>query len=261
MAKETKKDPQDLSVEEKLRALYQLQTMLSEIDKIKTLRGELPLEVQDLEDEVTGLGTRIDKINREIADLKQDVAQKKNEIDAARSSVEKYKTQLDNVRNNREYDMLNKEIEFQNLEIELCEKRIREYTAAAAAKAEEIERSSAQLEERKKDLDVKKSELNEIVAETEKDEKALMDKSERYQKHIEPRWLRLYERIRNNAHNGLAVVCVERDACGGCFSKIPPQRQIDIRMHKKIISCEYCGRFLVDDSIKEKAEEIVKNDN
>ncbi len=246
MAKETKKDPQDLSVEEKLRALYQLQTMLSEIDKIKTLRGELPLEVQDLEDEVTGLGTRIDKINREIADLKQDVAQKKNEIDAARSSVEKYKTQLDNVRNNREYDMLNKEIEFQNLEIELCEKRIREYTAAAAAKAEEIERSSAQLEERKKDLDVKKSELNEIVAETKQEEEKLREKAKTLETTIEPRLLQAFKRIRKNSRNGLGIVYVQRDACGGCFNKIPPQRQLDIRMRKKIIVCEYCGRIMID---------------
>ena len=246
MAKETKKDPQDLSVEEKLRALYQLQTMLSEIDKIKTLRGELPLEVQDLEDEVTGLGTRIDKINREIADLKQDVAQKKNEIDATRSSVEKYKTQLDNVRNNREYDMLNKEIEFQNLEIELCEKRIREYTAAAAAKAEEIERSSAQLEERKKDLDVKKSELNEIVAETKQEEEKLREKAKTLETTIEPRLLQAFKRIRKNSRNGLGIVYVQRDACGGCFNKIPPQRQLDIRMRKKIIVCEYCGRIMID---------------
>ena len=246
MAKETKKDPQDLSVEEKLRALYQLQTMLSEIDKIKTLRGELPLEVQDLEDEVTGLGTRIDKINREIADLKQDVTQKKNEIDAARSSVEKYKTQLDNVRNNREYDMLNKEIEFQNLEIELCEKRIREYTAAAAAKAEEIERSSAQLEERKKDLDVKKSELNEIVAETKQEEEKLREKAKTLETTIEPRLLQAFKRIRKNSRNGLGIVYVQRDACGGCFNKIPPQRQLDIRMRKKIIVCEYCGRIMID---------------
>ena len=246
MAKETKKDPQDLSVEEKLRALYQLQTMLSEIDKIKTLRGELPLEVQDLEDEVTGLGTRIDKINREIADLKQDVAQKKNEIDAARSSVEKYKTQLDNVRNNREYDMLNKEIEFQNLEIELCEKRIREYTAAAAAKAEEIERSSAQLEERRKDLDVKKSELNEIVAETKQEEEKLREKAKTLETTIEPRLLQAFKRIRKNSRNGLGIVYVQRDACGGCFNKIPPQRQLDIRMRKKIIVCEYCGRIMID---------------
>ena len=246
MAKETKKDPQDLSVEEKLRALYQLQTMLSEIDKIKTLRGELPLEVQDLEDEVTGLGTRIDKINREIADLKQDVTQKKNEIDAARSSVEKYKTQLDNVRNNREYDMLNKEIEFQNLEIELCEKRIREYTAAAAAKAEEIERSSAQLEERKKDLDVKKSELNEIVAETKQEEEKLREKAKTLETTIEPRLLQAFKRIRKNSRTGLGIVYVQRDACGGCFNKIPPQRQLDIRMRKKIIVCEYCGRIMID---------------
>ena len=191
MAKEVKKDPQDMSVEEKLKALYQLQTMLSEIDKIKTLRGELPLEVQDLEDEVAGLTTRIEKINREIADLKGDVAKKKNEITDAKASVDKYKDQLDNVRNNREYDVLSKEIEFQTLEIELCEKRIKEYT-------------------------------------------------------IEPRLLQAFKRIRKNSRNGLGIVYVQRDACGGCFNKIPPQRQLDIRMRTKIIVCEYCGRIMID---------------
>ena len=246
MAKEVKKDPQDMSVEEKLEALYQLQTMLSEIDKIKTLRGELPLEVQDLEDEVAGLTTRIEKINREIADLKGDVAKKKNEITDAQASVDKYKDQLDNVRNNREYDVLSKEIEFQTLEIELCEKRIKEYNAAAAAKADEIAKSEALLDERRKDLDVKKSELDEIVAETKQEEEKLREKAKAVEATIEPRLLQAFKRIRKNSRNGLGIVYVQRDACGGCFNKIPPQRQLDIRMRKKIIVCEYCGRIMID---------------
>ena len=246
MAKEVKKDPQDMSVEEKLKALYQLQTMLSEIDKIKTLRGELPLEVQDLEDEVAGLTTRIEKINREIADLKGDVAKKKNEITDAKASVDKYKDQLDNVRNNREYDVLSKEIEFQTLEIELCEKRIKEYNAAAAAKADEIAKSEALLDERRKDLDVKKSELDEIVAETKQEEEKLREKAKAVEATIEPRLLQAFKRIRKNSRNGLGIVYVQRDACGGCFNKIPPQRQLDIRMRTKIIVCEYCGRIMID---------------
>ena len=181
MAKEAKKDPNELTVEEKLRALYQLQSMLSEIDKIKTLRGELPLEVQDLEDEVAGLSTRIEKIQNEIAELKANVVNKKIEIEAAKVSVEKYKGQQENVRNNREYDVLSKEIEFQTLETT-----------------------------------------------------------------IEPRLLQAFKRIRKNSRNGLGVVYVQRDACGGCFNKIPPQKQLDIRSRKKIIVCEYCGRIMVD---------------
>ena len=232
MAKEVKKDPNELSVEEKLRALYQLQTMLSEIDKIKTLRGELPLEVQDLEDEVTGLSTRIDKI--------------KAEIETAKTSIEKYKSQQDNVRNNREYDVLTKEIEFQSLEVELCEKRIREYTASIKTKEEEIVKSEQLLEERKKDLDVKKNELDEIISETKAEEEKLREKAKNLETTIEPRLLQAFKRIRKNSRNGLGITYVQRDACGGCFNKIPPQKQLDIRMRKKIIVCEYCGRIMID---------------
>lgn len=245
MAKE-KKDPTDLNVEQKLKALYQLQTMLSEIDKIKTLRGELPLEVQDLEDEVTGLNTRIEKIKNDMADLKQAIAKKKEEIETAKSSVVKYKEQQDNVRNNREYDMLSKEIEFQTLEIELCEKRIKEFTNAEKNKAEECERSEKQLEEREKDLEIKKSELEEIVAETKQEEERLREKTKTLETTIESRLLQAFKRIRKNSRNGLGIVYVQRDACGGCFNKIPPQRQLDIRMRKKIIVCEYCGRIMID---------------
>lgn len=246
MAKETKKDPQDLTVEEKLKALYQLQTMLSEIDKIKTLRGELPLEVQDLEDEVAGLTTRIEKINNEIIELKNIIVTKKHEIETAKVSIDKYKSQLDNVRNNREYDVLSKEIEFQTLEIELCEKRIKEYTQSIVNKNEEIEKSSLLLDERKKDLEVKKTELEEIVAETKQEEEKLREKTKNLESTIEPRLLQAFKRIRKNSRNGLGIVYVQRDACGGCFNKIPPQRQLDIRMRKKIIVCEYCGRIMID---------------
>ena len=246
MAKEAKKDPNELSVEEKLRALYQLQTMLSEIDKIKTLRGELPLEVQDLEDEVTGLSTRIEKIKGEIEELKSNVASKKIEIETAKTSIDKYKSQQDNVRNNREYDVLTKEIEFQSLEVELCEKRIKEYTAGINAKEEEIVKSEQMLEERKKDLEVKKNELDEIVAETKQEEEKLREKAKNLEATIEPRLLQSFKRIRKNSRNGLGIVYVQRDACGGCFNKIPPQKQLDIRMRKKIIVCEYCGRIMID---------------
>ena len=261
MAKEAKKDPNELTVEQKLKTLFQLQTMLSEIDKIKTLRGELPLEVQDLEDEIAGLSTRIDKIKAEVSELKAAIAGKRVEIEAAKASVEKYKSQQDNVRNNREYDFLTKEIEFQTLEIELCEKRIKEFTAEEQEKSEEVAKSTAALEERQKDLDQKKSELDEIISETKQEEEKLRDKAKDLETKIEPRLLQSFKRIRKNSRNGLGVVYVQRDACGGCFNKIPPQRQLDIRSRKKVIVCEYCGRIMIDPElagveISHKVEEV-----
>ena len=246
MAREAKKDPVDFSVEDKLKALYQLQTMLSEIDKNKTLRGQLPLELTDFEDEVAGLSTRIEKIESEIADHRSAVANKRIEIETARTSVEKYKAQQDNVRNNREYDVLSKEIEFQTLEIELCEKRIRAAQQAEKNKKEELARSTEALEERKQDLEAKKAELEEIVSETKQEEEKLREKAKHLETTIEPRLLQAFKRIRKNSRNGLGVVYVQRDACGGCFNKIPPQKQLDIRSRKKIIVCEYCGRIMVD---------------
>lgn len=246
MAKETKKDPSELTVEEKLKALYQLQSMLSEIDKIKTLRGELPLEVQDLEDDVAGLSTRIDKIKGEIDELKAAVATKKIEIESSKVAVAKYKEQQDNVRNNREYDFLTKEIEFQTLETELCDKRIKEFAADIATKTEDVQKSSEELTERQQDLAHKKNELDEIIAETKQEEEKLRDKAKVLETTIEPRLLQAFKRIRKNSRNGLGIVYVQRDACGGCFNKIPPQRQLDIRMRKKIIVCEYCGRIMID---------------
>ncbi|MEG1684692.1 MAG: C4-type zinc ribbon domain-containing protein [Bacteroides sp.] len=247
MAKETKSsEPKELTIEQKLKALYQLQTMVSEIDKIKTLRGELPLEVQDLEDEVAGLSTRIEKIRADIAEQKASIASKKIEIETAKASVEKYKVQQENVRNNREFDFLTKEIEFQTLEIELCDKRIKEFAEDEAAKSADVEKSATELDERKKDLEHKKNELDEIIAETKQEEEKLRDKAKVLETTIEPRLLQAFKRIRKNSRNGLGIVYVQRDACGGCFNKIPPQRQMDIRMRKKIIVCEYCGRIMID---------------
>lgn len=242
-----KKDAQaDMSVEEKLKSLYQLQTMLSEIDKIRILRGELPLEVQDLEDEIEGLKTRIENTKNEVSELRARVNEMKTKIDQSNSKLASYKEQLDNVRNNREYDMLNKEIEFQSLEIELANKRIREATAAEKSKEELMEKSRLTLEDRCQALDEKKNELDEIVTETKAEEEKLRERAKNIELTIEPRLLTAFKRIRKNSRNGLGIVYVQRDACGGCFAKIPPQRQLDVRMRKKVIVCEYCGRILVD---------------
>lgn len=245
MAKETK----DVSIEEKLRALYTLQQIDSKIDKIRTIRGELPLEVQDLEDEIEGLDTRIAKLNEELKSMETAIADKKNQIKESQALIKKYEGQQMNVRNNREFDALSKEIEFQQLEIQLAEKRIKENTFAITQKTEVIQASVAEVEERRKDLEHKKNELNEIVEETQKEEETLAKKSQEAASKIEERLYTAYKRIRSNARNGLSVVSVERDACGGCFNKIPPQRQLDVKTHKKIIVCEHCGRILVDQEI------------
>ncbi len=246
-AKEEKR--KEATVEEKLRALYELQLVDSEIDKIKILRGELPLEVQDLEDEVAGLETRINNYDEEVKSLQDMISKRNNEITNAMSLIRKYEEQQKNVRNNREYDSLTKEIEFQQLEIELAEKRKAEYGQEVASKNEQIEEAGKVLTERQEDLKTKKSELDAIISDTQKEEENLVKKSEDIRSRIEPRLLTAYNKIRNNARNGLAVVTVERDACGGCFNKIPPQRQLDIKSGKKIIVCEYCGRILVDSEI------------
>ncbi|NCE71661.1 zinc ribbon domain-containing protein [Odoribacter sp. Z80] len=246
MATNNNEKLQELSVEEKLQHLYELQRIDTEIDKIRTLRGELPLEVQDLEDEIAGLETRLENLKNEISEADKSVTAKKHEIAKSEELIKKYSEQLDNVRNNREYDALTKEVEFQKLEIELQNKRIREAQKTKAEKEVSLEASSKQYEEKKTDLDAKKAELDDIIAETHKDEESLMQKSEELSQNIEERLLTAYRKIRSNARNGLAVVTVDRDACGGCFNKIPPQRQLDIRSRKKIIVCEYCGRILID---------------
>ncbi len=242
-------DIKELTVEEKLRALYELQDNDSKIDKIKILRGELPLEVGDLEDEIAGLETRISNLKDELQELEQAIKDKHNNIVESTSLIKKYEEQQNNVRNNREFDSLTKEIEFQTLEIELFEKRIREFTTQMEEKKITIQDSENLLEERKNDLKHKKDELSEIIQETAKEEDELMKRSEEISQIIESRLLSAYRRIRANTRNGLAVVPVQRDACGGCFNKIPPQRQLDIRSRKKIIPCEYCGRILVDNEI------------
>ncbi len=253
MAKVTKSsEVAEMTVAEKLKALYDLQMVDTAIDKIKILRGELPLEVQDLEDEIEGLQTRVTKYDDDIEALEKSISAKKQEINNAQDLIKKYEEQQNNVRNNREYDSLSKEIEFQTLEIELCEKRIREFTAQIDEKKEVIEESRTVLNERKLDLENKKKELEDIIAETKKEEEQLEKKSDDLQEIIESRLVTAYRKIRGNARNGLAVVPVERDSCGGCFNKIPPQRQLDIASMKKIIVCEYCGRILVDPKISEE---------
>jgi predicted nucleic acid-binding Zn-ribbon protein len=236
----------DLSVEQKLSNLYKLQSMLTEIDKIKTLRGELPLEVQDLEDEVAGLQTRIQNFQLDSKDIDTAIGQQRIKITDSNTLINKYKEQLDNVRNNREFDNLSKEIEYQGLEVELAEKRIREYTGESKTVNEEIVKCKGLLAERQIDLKSKKEELDEIVSETKIQEEQLREKAKKLETTIEPRLLAAFKRIRKSARNGLAVVYIQRDACGGCFNKIPPQRQLDIKLRKKTIVCEHCGRIMID---------------
>jgi len=250
---EAAKDETEISIEKKLIALYTLQQNDSKIDRIKIIRGELPLEVEDLEDEVAGLETRADNYIQEVVSLEKQISERHNVMKECQNKIRHYEEQQNNVRNNREYDSITKELEFQTLEIQLSERRIREFTAQLTLRREEIEKVQQELAERRNDLEVKRSELTEIVTETEHDEKELILKSEMQQRMIEDRLLIAYKRIRKNARNGLAVVPVERDACGGCFSYIPPQRQLDIKLHKKIIVCEFCGRILVD---KELADSV-----
>ena len=244
----TKKDntSADMSVEQKLKNLYSLQTKLSEIDEIKTLRGELPLEVQDLEEEIEGLSHRLHKYEEEIEHIKGDIAQKQESIKEAQAMMTRYQSQLEDVRNNREYDNLSKEIEFQSLEIELLRKKINDAERLINLKTGDLEKGRAALETRQQDLDQKKAELDEIVADTKADEEKLREKAKAIETTIEPRLLTAFKRIRQSSRNGLGIVYVQRDACGGCFNKIPPQRQLDIRMRKKIIVCEYCGRIMID---------------
>lgn len=243
----------EVTVAEKLDALYELQKIDSEIDRIRTIRGELPLEVQDLEDELHGLETRINKIAEEVKDLDTEVVDRKNAIKDAETAIAKYKEQQNNVRNNREFESLAKEIEFQELEIKLHDKKGKEAKLRVVNKKELLEEAKERFEFRKGDLNTKQAELDEIVGETKKEEDALLKKSEDAKKKIDARLVFAYNRLRDNAKNGLAVVPVDRDACGGCFNKIPPQRQLDIQAKKKVLVCEHCGRILVPSEEVEEA--------
>ena len=250
MANDKTKQEKELTVEERLKTLYQLQTILSEIDRIKTIRGELPLEVQDLEDDVAGLQTRIQNYKNDIDGLKDDVMKQKRDIDEAKARIDKYTEQQNNVRNNREFDFLTKEIEYEHLNIELAEKRINEFTRQIEQRNADVTTAEENLADRNHVLEEKKGELNEIVSETKQDEEKLREQAKKLEGKIEPRLLTAFKRIRKNARNGLGIVYIQRDACGGCFNRIPPQRQMEIKMHKKVIVCEYCGRILISTVFK-----------
>ena len=260
MATQKKTADVDYSMQEKIIALYELQKIDSKIDEINKVKGELPLEVQDLEDEMTGLKTRIDNINAEIEELNTLTKQRKREVDQAKILIGNYKEQQNNVRNNREFDAITKEIEYQELEIELAEKRLKEYAAGVKAKKLQLEEAEAVAEGRAADLAAKKNELEGIEAETAPQVAEYEVQADRVKAKIDERLLSAYGRIRSNVRNGLAVVTVKRDACGGCFNRIPPQRQVEIRQGKKLIVCEYCGRIMIDPElagvqIEHKAEE------
>lgn len=240
------KNEQNLSVESRLKSLYELQTLLSQIDRIRTVRGELPLEVADLEDVIKGLTTRIENFRKEIDEIRKKSVAEKEKINDSQAKIAKYKEQIDNVRNNREFDLLSKEIEFQTLEIELSEKHINEYARMIDAKNNEIAETEERLADQKHVLADKKAELDEIVSETKQDEERLREQAKALEPKIDARTLAAFKRIRKNARNGLGIVYIQRDACGGCFNRIPPQKQMEIKMHKKIIVCEYCGRIMID---------------
>ena len=248
-----------LSVESRLKTLYELQTILSEIDRIKTIRGELPLEVKDLEDQIAGLHTRIDNFTAEIAELTKSVAAEKEKIINCQNLVERYDEQMKNVRNNREYDLLQKEVEFQSLEIELAQKHINDHTRAIENRRSDIQATRDRLADMEHILAEKRGELDEIVSETRQEEENLRMKAKDLEPKIDERTLTAFKRIRKNARNGLGIVYVQRNACGGCFNRIPPQKQMEIRMHKKIIVCEYCGRIMIDPTLAGVEEAYLKH--
>ena len=245
-------DPVEVSVEQKLVALYTLQQVDSKIDEIRAYRGNLPLEIQDMEDEIAGLETRIANFKEESKKHQREISDYKIKIKETEALIKKYEDQQNNVRNNREYDSLTKEIEYQNLDIQLSEKRIKEITAKDGDVAAKVAQAQLRLTELKSSLKEKKEELHTLVEGTEKEEEQLLQRSAECEKLVEDRLLVAYKRIRKNARNGLAVVGIHNEACGGCFNRIPPQHQLDICTHKKIIVCEYCGRILVDKGIIEQ---------
>ena len=248
---------QEFTIEMKLEALYGLQLVDSKVDEIRIVRGELPIEVQDLEDEIEGLETRVNNSKADILKSKENISEQKLKIEESNALIKKYESQNKLIRNNREYDSINKEIEYQTLEIQLSEKKIRENTMTIDRLQANIDVAEKNLAQLREDLNVKKSELESIIQETVNEEELLLKLSEKHSGEIEERLLTAYTRIRQNVRNGLAVVPIERDACAGCFNKIPPQRQLDIKMHKKIIVCEFCGRILVDDEIENKVKENI----
>lgn len=237
---------QELSVEDRLKSLYQLQKVMSKIDEIKILRGDLPIEIQDLEDEVLGLHTRLERYTTEIKDNEKKIAAGKNAIEEAKLKLDKKAEQQKQVVNNREYEILSKEIENLELDIQIYEKNINDANYEIENKKSELEVLSAHIEEKNEDLRLKKTELDQIIVETKKEEEDLRVSAKNLEDGIDNRLLTAFKRIRKNARNGLAVVPIERNACSGCFSKVPPQRQLDIRQRKKIIVCENCGRIIVD---------------
>lgn len=244
------------TVEQKLEALYELQTIHTKIDKIRQTRGELPMEVADLEDDVAGLETRIQKIKADLDDLEDSIVNRKNMIKESLALVKKYETQQNNVKNNREFDAISKEIEIQGLEVQVCEKKIKELQFEINNKTEVYEKSLTEIEERKSDLKIKQTELANITSETQKEEEVLVKEADKAHEKIDARLSVAYNRLRGNFKNGLAVVTIERDSCSGCFNQIPPQRQSDIRQRKKVIVCEHCGRILVDETMAEDIKNV-----
>ncbi len=245
----------EVTVEEKLRALYDLQIIDSRIDEIKSVRGELPLEIEDLEDEIVGLNKRVSNFNEEVSNLKEEISNKKLAIEEAKELTKKYTEQQKNVRNNREFNSISKEMEYQELEIELSEKRIKEYKVKIIQKKEVITSTNEKLSRQETHLGHKKSELKDIVVETEKEEKLLTSKLEEFTLTIDAHLLKAYKRIRSSVKNGLAVVPIERGASGGSYFTIPPQRQAEIASRKKIITDEHSGRILVDSVLAEEEQE------
>lgn len=243
---EKKSDVKEISVEQKLKALYDLQCIMSQIDKIKILRGELPREVQDLEDEIIGLQTRIQNFNKDCETLTLEIGKLQESIRVSQENMARYKEQMDNVRNNLEYEHLSREVSYEELNVKAYEKKIREFEGSIKYKLEEQDKANILLAEKAKDLEDKKAELDSIIVSTKKEEEELREQAKSLEAFIEPRLLAAFKRIRKNAMNGLSVVYIQRDACGGCFNKIPAQRQLDIRLRKKIIVCEHCGRIIID---------------
>ncbi|MFK8103841.1 MAG: zinc ribbon domain-containing protein [Saprospiraceae bacterium] len=251
----------ELTVADKLKAIYELQLIDSKIDEIQILKGELPIEVSDLEDEIAGLETRIARLSSSVEDMEKEISRHDTNIKESTALIERYEKQMDNVKNNREYDALSKELELQRLEIQLSEKKGRESGVQLHNKKETLTAAEERIADKKKALEVKKEELEKIIAKTEKEEEKLKRKSEKQKKGVEDRLLKAYIKVRAAYRNGLSVVTISRSSCGGCFNKIPPQLQLEIAQRKKIVACEHCGRVLVDENIMTSLEELEAIEN